>query len=276
MDHKPELHLDNTSSPVHQNIKSPNFATKLPNLPAEFPLTSPCEWLPRPNKPDQSEGLPPVGTIANIQIENLSHVLHSSGDFDDWYWEAVGTLRKYNLETLIEIETPRPHMTNPLTPGARRWVKASMLVAKWLCGTISAGLMEQLRSFSQPMSLADDCMNLIWGYMDFHRVSVDFDRFNQFEDLKFSDFTRGSQYVEAFGQSYLRLQRRALAPAPYHAALRLLNQIGIQFPFLRDVAIAEMQGEQMCANAFSLRQLWRTVEFLVQQLRTYEGAGFSK
>ena len=116
-------------------------------------------------------------------------------------------------------------------------------------------------------------MNLIWGYMDFHQVSVDFDRFNRFENLRCSDFARVSQYVEAFGQSYLRLQRRALAPAPYLAALRLLNQIGIQYPLLRDGAIAEMERERMCATAFSLRQLWRTVEFLVQQLRNYEAAG---
>lgn len=272
MDHRPEPQTDNTSSSVQKDIKDPNLVTEMPSSPAHLPVPT-CEWLPRPNKPDQSHGLPPVDTIAKIRIDGLSHVLHSSDNFDDWYWEAVGTLRKYNLEVLIEIETPRPQTTSPLTTGARRWVKASVLVAKWLRGTISAGLMERLRSFSQPMSLADDCMNLIWGYMDFHQVSVDFDRFNRFENLNLSDFARGSQYVEAFGQSYLRLQRRALAPAPYHAALRLLYQIGMQYPFLRDAAIAEMERERMCANAFSLRQLWRTVEFLVQQLRYYEAAG---
>ncbi|KAJ6084658.1 hypothetical protein N7486_011458 [Penicillium sp. IBT 16267x] len=104
----------------------------------------------------------------------------------------------------------------------------------------------------------------IWGYMDFHRVAVDVDRFNRFENLKCSDFARGSQYVEAFGPSYLQLQLRALAPIPYHAALRLLNIIWIQYPFLRDTAIEHMEKERMCANAFPLRQPWRTVEFLVQ------------
>ncbi|KAJ5631998.1 hypothetical protein N7490_008337 [Penicillium lividum] len=224
----------------------------------DYPMTFPDEWLPRPKKPDQAYGLLEVTTIRNIRIDKLSFVLHSWTEFD--------------TESLIEIETLRPTKTRPLSPETRIWVQASVFVAKWLRRHISAALMTQLRMFALPMSLADELIALIWAYMDFNQVSVDFERFNRYENQKLSDYPYASQYVEAFGQSYLRLQRRSIAPVPYHAVLRLLHQLGQQHPALKDGAIREMERERMCASVFTVGQLWRTARFLIQQLRIEEAA----
>ncbi|KAJ5778774.1 hypothetical protein N7520_002020 [Penicillium odoratum] len=62
--------------------------------------------------------------------------------------------------------------------------KAPIFVAKWLRRHISAAMMTQLRTFALPMSLADELMALIWAYMSFNQVSVDFERFNRYENLK--------------------------------------------------------------------------------------------
>lgn len=249
---------------LHQNCLT-NMAD-----PPDHSMTAPDEWLPRPSKPNQGYGLPDLTTLAGIRIDNVSRALHSSVEFDDWYWEVIGALRRHNLETLIEVETPRPVMTRPLSPESRLWVRASILVGKWLRDQISAGLMQRLREFQRPMSLADEVMILIWGYMDFNQVSIDFAIINRFENLKLSDYPRPSQYVEAFSQSYLRLQRRCIAPQPYFVVLRLLNQIGHLYPALKEAAIREMERERMCVTSFSASQFWRTVKFMILQLRMDE------
>lgn len=168
---------------------------------------------------DQASSLPDT---AHTTLGKNKIALEKPTEFGTWLKAVSQTLRGYGLQSLIDIQIPRPKRVDP---NADKWLHLSIIVKKWLEQGVSEELMRKIKASGKRVELADEFVDQAKRVCEGSKVNTDMEKIVPLLTVQRSGFANTAEFVCSFRDKYLELEEKGVVLSPYLAFFMLLQQL---------------------------------------------------